>query len=180
MEGMNERVKYLRKNVLRMSMEAFGKKIGLSKAGISSFEAGKNGISDMAILAICREYGVREEWLREGTGEIFVKKSAEDELDELARKVMADTPDSFRRRFVSMLAKLNDEQWKLLSDMEDMMLATKSDVPSGDSDRESAEQLRSDLDREIALQKKPEEKSTGSGSTPKLRTPGNGAEESAG
>lgn len=43
MEKMNERVKNLRKNILKMSMEAFGKKIGLSKAGISSFEAGKMG-----------------------------------------------------------------------------------------------------------------------------------------
>lgn len=179
MEGMNERVKYLRKNVLRMSMEAFGKKIGLSKAGISSFEAGKNGISDMAILAICREYGVREEWLRDGAGEIFVEKSAEDELNALAEKVMADTPDSFRRRFVAMLAKLNDEQWKLLSDMEDMMLATKSDMSSDDSDRESIEQLHADLDREIALQKKQEEGSTGSGSMPVSGTRKNGSEESA-
>lgn len=176
MEGMNERVKYLRKNVLRMSMEAFGKKIGLSKAGISSFEAGKNGISDMAILAICREYGVREEWLRDGTGDVFVKKSAEDELEALAGKVMTDTPDSFRRRFVSMLAKLTDEQWQLLSDMEDMMLEERK----AQSDQAASDQLHSDLDREIALQKKPEEKSTGSGSTRKSGTPENGTEESAG
>lgn len=133
----------------------------------------------MAILAICREYGVREEWLREGTGDIFIKKSAEDELNELARKVMSDTPDSFRRRFVSMLAKLTDEQWKLLSDMEDMMLATKSDISSDDSDRDSIEQLHADLDREIALQKKQEEGSTGSGSMPVSGTRENGSEESA-
>lgn len=165
MEKMNERVKNLRKNILKMSMEAFGKKIGLSKAGISSFEAGKNGISEMAILAICREYGVREEWLREGTGDIFIKKSAEDELNELARKVMSDTPDSFRRRFVSMLAKLSDEQWKVLSDMEDLMLAAKPETSSDDSRNEALEQLHADLDREIETQKKVAEKSTGLDST---------------
>ena len=165
MEKMNERVKNLRKNILKMSMEAFGKKIGLSKAGISSFEAGKNGISEMAILAICREYGVREEWLREGTGDIFVKKSAEDELNELARKVMSDTPDSFRRRFVSMLAKLSDEQWKVLSDMEDLMLAAKPETSSDDSRNEALEQLHADLDREIEAQKTVAEKSTGLDST---------------
>lgn len=177
---MNERIKYLRKELLHLSMEEFGDRIHISKAAISRAEAGLNGISDQTVDLICREYGVREEWLRDGVGEIFVKKSAEDELNALAEKVMTDTPDSFRRRFISMLAKLTDEQWKMLSEMEDMMLASKSDVPSGDSDRESAEQLRADLDREIALQKKQEEKSTGSGSTPKSRTPGNGAEESAG
>lgn len=176
----NERIKELRKNYLRLTLAEFGERIGVRHSAISNIENGIRNVTDQMRTSICREYGVREEWLRDGVGEVFVRKSAEDELNALAEKVMADTPDSFRRRFISMLAKLTDEQWKLLSEMEDMMLAAKSDVPSGDSDRESAEQLRADLDREIALQKKQEEKSTGSGSTPKLRTPGNGAEESAG
>lgn len=167
MERMNDRVKKLRKTILKMSMEAFGKKIGLSKAGISSFEAGKNGISDMAILAICREYGVREEWLRDGTGEIFVQKSAEEELNALADKVMADTPESFRRRFVSMLAKLTDEQWQVLSDMEDMLLAMKDNQNAQlpvQNEQVTEQSLHADLQREIDTQKKAEEKSTGSDS----------------
>lgn len=165
MEEMNDRVKKLRKNILKMSMEAFGKKIGLSKAGISSFEAGKNGISEMAILAICREYGVREEWLRDGTGDIFVQKSAEEELNTLADKIMTDTPESFRRRFVSMLAKLTDEQWKVLSDMEDMLLAMRTDQNMQEQDEQVTEQsLHADLQKEIDAQKKAEERSTGSGS----------------
>lgn len=182
----NERVRYLRETVLpdreghKISQDLFVDGLGIKKSALSLIESGRNSLTDSVRILICNKYGVREEWLRDGVGEIFVKKSAEDELNALAEKVMTDTPDSFRRRFISMLAKLTDEQWKMLSEMEDMMLASKSDVPSGDSDRESAEQLRADLDREIALQKKQEEKSTGSGSTPKSRTPGNGAEESAG
>lgn len=176
----NERIKELRKNYLRLTLAEFGERIGVRHSAISNIENGIRNVTDQMRTSICREYGVREEWLRDGVGEVFVRKSAEDELNALAEKVMTDTPDSFRRRFISMLAKLTDEQWRLLSEMEDIMLASKSDVPSGDSGRESAEQLRADLDREIALQKKQEEKSTGSGSTPKSRTPGNGAEESAG
>ena len=173
---MNERIKYLRKELLHLSMEEFGEGIHISKAAVSRAEAGLNGISDQTVDLICREYGVREEWLRDGTGDVFVKKSAEDELNALADKVMTDTPDSFRRRFVSMLAKLTDEQWQLLSDMEDMMLAERKTQ----SDQAASDQLHSDLDREIALQKKPEEKSTGSGSTRKSGTPENGTEESVG
>lgn len=177
--GLKDRIYKLRKNILKKTMDDFGKSVGLSKQAISQVESGKSNLSEVAIKSICREYGVREEWLRDGVGEIFVEKSAEDELNALAEKVMADTPDSFRRRFVAMLAKLNDEQWKLLSDMEDMMLATKSDMSSDDSDRDSIEQLHADLDHEIALQKKQEEGSTGSGSMPVSRTRKNGSEESA-
>ena len=121
---MNERIKYLRKEILHLSMEEFGDRIHISKAAISRAEAGLNGISNQTIDLICREYGVREEWLRTGSGDIFVKKTIEDELTDLAEKVMADTPDSFRRRFVTMLAKLTDDQWKLLSEMESMLLSS--------------------------------------------------------
>ena len=68
---------------------------------------------------------------------------------------MADTPDSFRRRFVTMLAKLTDDQWKLLSEMESMLLS------SAGSDKDSTAQLHADLDHEIALQKKQAARSTG-------------------
>lgn len=181
----NERVRYLRETVLpdreghKISQDLFVDGLGIKKSALSLIESGRNSLTDSVRILICNKYGVREEWLRDGTGDVFVKKSAEDELNALAEKVMADTPDSFRRRFVAMLAKLNDEQWKLLSDMEDMMLATKSDMSSDDSDRDSIEQLHADLDHEIALQKKQEEGSTGSGSMPVSGTRKNGSEESA-
>lgn len=118
---MNERVKHLRKDLLNMSMEAFGGKIGLTKAAISSFEAGRNGMSDMAIKAICREFNVNEEWLRNGVGEVFNALDPEEDLQELAAKIMTDTPESFRRRFISVLARLNDGQWRVLAEISDML-----------------------------------------------------------
>lgn len=161
---MYKRIKEIRM-AIGLSQSDFGKRIGVSRDTIANIEGNRSEIKDVFIKSICREYGVREEWLREGTGDIFIKKSAEDELNELARKVMSDTPDSFRRRFVSMLAKLTDEQWKVLSDMEDLMLAAKPETSSDDSRNEALEQLHADLDREIEAQKKVAEKSTGLDST---------------
>ena len=155
-------------------MEEFGDRIHISKAAISRAEAGLNGISNQTIDLICREYGVREEWLRTGSGDIFVKKTIEDELTDLAEKVMADTPDSFRRRFVTMLAKLTDDQWKLLSEMESMLLSS-----AAGSDKNSAAQLHADLDHEIALQKKQAARSTGSDFMPASNIQKNGGKESA-
>ena len=172
---MNERIKYLRKEILHLSMEEFGDRIHISKAAISRAEAGLNGISNQTIDLICREYGVREEWLRTGSGDIFVKKTIEDELTDLAEKVMADTPDSFRRRFVTMLAKLTDDQWKLLSEMESMLLSS-----AAGSDKDSTAQLHADLDHEIALQKKQAARSTGSDFMPASNIQKNGGKESAG
>lgn len=171
-----ERINKLRSEVARiegkskpLTMDEFGDRIGVQRSWVSKVENGQRHLTNQMISAICNVYGVREEWLRDGAGDIFIKKSAEDELNALADKVMADTPESFRRRFVSMLAKLTDEQWKVLSEMEDMMLALRDERSSGSAPA-AADQplteadLHAELQREIDTQKKVEGKSTGSDS----------------
>lgn len=68
---MNSRIKELRKNYLDLTLEEFGKKIGVAKSTLSNIEIGRFGATDLMIKSICREYNVNEEWLRNGTGEIF-------------------------------------------------------------------------------------------------------------
>ena len=166
----NERVKYLRETILpqrngrRVSQDTFVEGLGIKKSALSLIESGRNSLSDSVRLLICNKYNVREEWLRDGSGDVFVEKSVEDELTDLAEKVMADTPDSFRRRFVTMLAKLTDDQ---------MLLS------SAGSDKDSTAQLHADLDHEIALQKKQAARSTGSDFMPASNIQKNGGKESA-
>ena len=79
---MNERIKAARK-ALGLTMEQFGKRVGLSKSAISLIESGKNGTTEQTVASICREFGVNEMWLRTGEGEMF-DQSAESSLDRLA------------------------------------------------------------------------------------------------
>jgi len=137
---MKDRIKYLRKDLLKMSMEAFGGKIGLSKAAISSFESGKNGMSDMAVKSICREFGVSEIWIRSGVGNVFCDMSSEEELQRLADRIMVDTPDSFRRRFISVLAKLNDDQWAALAEISDMLAKENDERSLADLEKDAEEE----------------------------------------
>lgn len=81
---MNERLKAIRKE-LSLSQEAFGKKLGVTGAGISKIESGDRSLTEQMILAICREFNVREEWLRDGTGEMF-KAAPSSALDALAEE----------------------------------------------------------------------------------------------
>ncbi len=71
---MNERLKKLRK-ALNLNQVDFGSKLSLTGSAISRYESGVNAMSDSIILLICREFNVNEEWLRHGTGEMFVQKS---------------------------------------------------------------------------------------------------------
>lgn len=71
---MNQRLSELRKT-LNLSMEKFGSRIGITRSAISKMESGSSGLSEQTILSICREFNVSEEWLRNGSGEMFVSST---------------------------------------------------------------------------------------------------------
>lgn len=110
---MGERVKELRKT-LGLSGEKFGEKIGLKRNSLSQIETGKNNLSEQNILAICREFNVNEEWLRYGTGEMFKDMSLDEEIISFIGEIQWDTSNTFKKRFISAISKLNEEEWNIL------------------------------------------------------------------
>lgn len=66
-----ERVREVRKS-LGLTLEKFGEKIGMKKNSVSQIENGKNNVTDANIKSICREFGINEEWLRTGSGEMRI------------------------------------------------------------------------------------------------------------
>lgn len=78
---MNNRIKAVRKS-LKMTQQKFAEKIGLKQNSLALIESGKRNTSDQTILSICREYGVNEQWLRTGEGEMFVQ--TENPLEQIA------------------------------------------------------------------------------------------------
>ncbi|MDR0663661.1 MAG: helix-turn-helix domain-containing protein, partial [Spirochaetaceae bacterium] len=67
---LGERVGELRKN-LGFKQGEFAKKLGLTGAAISAIELDKAPLTDANIRLICLTFGVNEEWLREGKGEMM-------------------------------------------------------------------------------------------------------------
>lgn len=110
---MNDRIKELRKE-LGLSGEKFGERIGVKKAAISKIESGVVGLSDSNILAICREFNVNEEWLRYGTGEMFKDMTLDEEIISFIGEIQWDTSNTFKKRFISAISKLNEEEWNVL------------------------------------------------------------------
>jgi transcriptional regulator with XRE-family HTH domain len=83
---MNERLKKLRK-ALELTQQEFADRIGISRGNIGAYEVGKNNPSDAVISLICKEFKVNEEWLRNGTGEMFNESSTSNSiLDALANE----------------------------------------------------------------------------------------------
>lgn len=81
---INERLKHLRKDILKLSGEEFGKRIGLKRNSVSQLETGKNSLTEQNIKLICKEFNINEEWLRNGIGEIYIEQSSFS-LDEFAK-----------------------------------------------------------------------------------------------
>ena len=83
---MNNQIKLLRKE-LGLTMQEFGKNLGVSKSAISNIENGYNSLTEQMISSICNAYNVNEDWLRNGTGEMFVESS-----DSLIEKIVSEFP----------------------------------------------------------------------------------------
>ncbi len=119
-----QRVRELRKE-LGLTLEKFGKHLGVGKTAISKIENGENNLTDQMILAICREYNVDEKWLRTGEGEMFEKLNRQQELAQLTATLFKKEEDSFKSRLIMALAQLNEEEWELLEKISDKIAKKK-------------------------------------------------------
>lgn len=69
---MNDRLLELRK-ALKLTQEEFGEKIGLSRSMMCMLEQNTKPITERTILIICAKFKVNEQWLRNGTGSMFIE-----------------------------------------------------------------------------------------------------------
>lgn len=157
---MNERIKELRK-VLRLTQEEFAEKIGVKRNTVATYEMGRSVPSDAAIALICREFRVREVWLRTGSGEMF-EPNPESELDALCdRYGLSRQSRAFIRQFVDLREDEQDVIMKYVLRVADDLRGEEPAAPSVPSDAD----LHADLQKELDLQKRRPEGSTGSSST---------------
>lgn len=108
-----ERIRELRK-ALKLTLDRFGERVGVKKSALSQIENGKSGVTDQMIKSICREFDVSETWIRTGEGEMFPPVDRRTEIARLTRQLLNEEEDSFKNRFISILADLSVEEWEFL------------------------------------------------------------------
>lgn len=92
---MNSRIKEIREN-MEMTQESFGNRIGSARNTIAKYENGNRTPSNAVVLAICKEFGINEEWLRYGTGDKW-----KNEIDDFTSiMVNIDRYDTKARQFI--------------------------------------------------------------------------------
>lgn len=118
---MEERIKELRK-ALGLTQQEFSDRIGVKRNTIAQYESGRNAPIDAVITLICRTYNVSEDWLRTGHGEMFLRRSRNEELAAFFGDVLSGEPD-FRHRLITVLSRLSTEEWVLLEQVADKLIA---------------------------------------------------------
>lgn len=107
---MNERIKQLRK-YLGLNQTDFGSRIGIKQTSIANYESGTRVPLDTVVASICREFGVSEQWLRTGTGEMFPPRTRAQEIADFAADMLSDEPESTRSVVISYLMRWDADDW---------------------------------------------------------------------
>lgn len=124
--SVGSRIKELR-NSLDLTQQKFADRLGIQRGAIANYELERNVPIDAVISLICREFNVREAWLRDGTGEMLEVKPRAEELGELVRKLLADRPESFRSRLITSLLRFEPDspEWQILENIYNSIAAEK-------------------------------------------------------
>lgn len=95
---------------LGLTLEKFGKTLGVGKTAISKIEKGENNLTEQMTLSICREFRVNYFWLTEGKGEMFAG-TPQSVVDEIAEDYRLDGID---RRIIEVYLDLSAEEREVI------------------------------------------------------------------
>lgn len=123
---MKDRIKEIRNsNPSWRSQDQFADFLGIPKANLSSYETGRRTPTDAVIQLICQKCFVNEEWLRNGTGEMFIQRNKVDKIAEMLADIELGDPSQFKNRLISALAELDSVGWDALEKLIDNIAAQK-------------------------------------------------------
>lgn len=131
MNTINDRIALLIKD-LGITRSSFADRIRVSRPFVSELCSGVKQPSDRTIADIARKFGVSLAWLEDGEGEMYVKRSANEELGLLVANIMSDADDSFRKRFITLLMALPPEDWGKIERFIDELQKSDSAKSTGD------------------------------------------------
>lgn len=108
---INERIRYLRKELLNISQANFADKIKLKQNTVSVIEKEGAGVTEQNIELICATFHVSRDWLVSGNGNPFLEDGQEDEYVRATAEI--DISDPKARRAIVDYWHLSEEDKKL-------------------------------------------------------------------
>ena len=123
METINQRIAAVQK-ISGLTKTAFADRIKLTQQYVSKLVR-EGSPSDRTIQDICEEFNVNETWLRTGEGDMFNEVTRDEQIADFVGEVLRERDDSFKRRFVSMMSRLDADGWAALEKMANELVAER-------------------------------------------------------
>lgn len=114
MVPINERIKYLRKEILKLTQQDFAEVLNISRSNEGNIEIGRIAVTERVLTSICEKFNVNEEWLRNGIGDPLIPRTRNQIITDFLGDLIKDEDESFKKRLIEALAKLESEEWELL------------------------------------------------------------------
>lgn len=116
MQEISERIAKVVDENCRGNKSAFARAINITPAFAAQLYTGQREPSERTIADICRVFGVSKLWLDAGDGEMYVKRSLNQELDMMVSALMNDADENFKKRFVSALLQVPPDGWNAIEE----------------------------------------------------------------
>lgn len=118
---MKDRIREIRESMRdehgkKMTQAKFAEKIGVSVSTAQKWEIGAAIPNSTAVKQIAEKCGVSEVWLRTGIGSKDEAKDRADELTAMVRRLMRDSPESFKSALITTLLRFDPDgpEWEVL------------------------------------------------------------------
>lgn len=100
-----------------LTQSQLAERLNLTRNYIGLIETGDRVPSDRTISDICREFGVREEWLRTGEEPMFVEIPESEKIAAFLGDLMREEDGSFKKQLIEILSEMSPDEWELMERM---------------------------------------------------------------
>ena len=155
---INERIRWFRKDHLRISQAEFAQVIGMKQTSVSTFERNGASVSDQIVRSICMGFSVNEAWLRTGEGEMLEQP----ETFSLDRYLKENGCTALEMEIVKAYFELDfDTRQKVFDHFQGRLSAAKERLAADAGQRPEAKapqemtdaELHAELDRQLLEEK---------------------------
>ena len=102
------RTRELRK-ALGLTQQTFADRLGITRGAVSKYDIDATDPSDAVISLICREFNVREAWLRDGEGEMFEQLTEDEDRARFFGSLSKESASPEVLAFIDALRKSSDD-----------------------------------------------------------------------
>lgn len=100
----------IEKKVKPSTKSQLAKDIGITPSSVTTMCNGKSNPSGQTISMICKQYGIREEWLRTGAGPMEEPKPRAAQIADLVKEASKESPEEARDFFLKLFADMTDAE----------------------------------------------------------------------